>query len=387
MLHKKLLAGLVLFACSSAVSANQPIKIGFITSLSGPLASAGKDQYDAFMMMVEKNGGKLGGIPVEVIVEDDQGKTDVAVMAARRLIDNSKVSMITGVVLSSVMLAINKPISDKEVFLISSNAGPSPIAGKGCTPYTFTVSWQSDQAAEAMGSYAQNKNFKSVSILAPNYQAGKDVVEGFKRHYKKEIKNVIYTPLTQLDFSSELSQIESDKSDALFVFYPGGLGVSFMKQFQMSGLDKALPLLSVYTIDSLSLPAQGEAAKGKMLANFWGPDFDNQANKEFVSDFEKNYNRVPSSYAAQSYDAARLLDVAIKKVEGKIDNKKLFRNALLNSEFNSVRGNFKFNNNQFPIQDWYVFDVANDDQGRLNLRTVEKVMSSVSDHYADQCEL
>ncbi len=274
------------------------------------------------------------------------------------------------------------------MFLIGSNAGPSPVAGAQCSPYFFSTSWQNDNQAEVVGKFASDKGYKNVIAMAPNYQAGKDFISGFKRTYKGgTVIDEIYTPLNQQDFSAELAQVASKKPDALYVFYPGGLGVNFVKQFQQAGLNKSITVMSASTVDGTTLPALRESALGWLSGTFWGPDFPNEANQKFVAAFEKKYNRIPSQYAAQSYDAAQLLDSAIRKVGGKIDNKKAFHAALKAADFKSIRGNFKFNTNQFPIQDMYVFDVAKDAKGRVSLRTVSKPLTNHQDSYVGQCNM
>ena len=381
------LAAALAFACSSTALAQDPIKIGFIGTLSGPAAAVGQDQLDGFNLFLALNEGKLGGVPIELIREDSQMKPEVARQAARSLVERENVSIITGISFSNVMLAIHKYITDNEVFLIGTNAGPSQIAGKQCSPYQFITSWQGDQAAEAVGQYAQEKGLKNIVVLAPNYQAGKDIVHGFKRYYTEPLADEIYTSLTQLDFSAELSQVAAAKPDAVFAFFPGGLGVAFAKQYVQAGLISTTPLLSTFVADALSLPAIGDAALGIISGGFWAPDFDNPQSQTFVEAYEKKYGRIPSNYAAQSYDAALLLDSAISKVDGNIADKKAFMAALKKADFKSVRGDFKFGNNGFPIQGMHVMEVAKDAKGRLNLKTIATPFASYQDAYHELCPL
>ena len=379
-------AGVALAA--TAALAQAPLKIGFMGELSGPQGALGQDQYDAFMMVVEANGGKLGGVPVQIIKEDSQLKPEVAVQVVDKLIEKDKVPIITGVTFSNVMMAVNKKVTDQEVFLISSNAGPAPIAGAQCTPFSYVVSWQNDNQAEVMGKYASDKGYKRVVLMAPNYQSGKDQLAGFKRFFKGgEIVEEIYTPLNQPDFSAELAQVASKNPDAMFVFYPGGLGVNFIRQFKQAGLAGKVPLMSASTADGTTLPAVKDDALGVLAGSFWAPDFNNPVSKKFVEDFEKKYNRIPSQYAAQSYDAALLLDSAIAKVKGNVADKKAFQAALRAADFKSLRGNFKFNSNGFPIQDFYVFEVAKDAKGRVSLKTIANPLKDHKDAYATQCAM
>jgi len=387
MKRVRVLLATLLCGAAAGVFAQAPIKIGFMAELSGPQGALGQDQYDAFMMVVERNGGKLGGVPVEIIKEDSQLKPEVANQLVDKLIEKDKVPIITGITFSNVMMAVNKKITDKEVFLIGSNAGPAPIAGAQCSPYSYVVSWQNDMQAEVVGKYAADKGYKRVIGMAPNYQAGKDFIAGFKRYYKGDLIDEIYTPLNQPDFSAELAQVAAKNPDAVYVFYPGGLGVNFVRQYKQAGLAGKVPLLSASTADGSTLPAQKEDALGVISGTFWGPDFNNPVNVKFVEDFEKKFNRIPSQYAAQSYDAALLLDSAIAKVKGNVADKKAFQAALKAADFKSVRGNFKFNNNNFPIQDMYVFEVAKDAKGRVNLKTVSAPLKDHKDAYFAQCPL
>ncbi len=366
--------------------AQTPLKIGFLAETSGLFGAPGQDMYDAFMMVVTANGGKLGGIPVEVIKEDTLMKPDAAIQIVDRLMERDNVRLFTGVAYSHIMLAIHKRITDKEAFLIGSNAGPSPIAGEKCSPYFFSTSWQNDQLAEVVGKYAAEKGYKRIFALAPNYQAGKDFLAGFKRMYKLPLLNEVYTPLAQVDFSAELAQIQAANPDAVYVFYPGGLGVNFVKQYALAGLKK-IPLLNTATTEGINLPAQGDAATGAVNGSFWGPDFNNPASRKFVADFEAGFKRIPSQYAAQSYDAAMLLDSAIARVKGNVSDKKAFMAALKAADFKSVRGSFKFSNNNFPIQDMHMFEAYKDSQGRMNVKTIATPLKSMRDSYADLCPL
>lgn len=377
--------GLALLAAGAA-QGQAPIKIGFLAEMSGIYGAPGQDQYDGFMMVVNANGGRLGGVPVEILREDTQFKPDVANQVVDRLMERDKVQLFTGVTYSHIMLAIHKKITDREAFLVSSNTGPSQIAGERCSPYFFTTAWQNDQLSEVVGQYAKEKGYKRVFALAPNYQAGKDFIAGFKRMYQAPLLDEVYTPLTQQDFSAEISQIQAAKPDAVYVFYPGGLGINFVRQYAQAGL-RSIPLLNTGTTEGINLPAQGEAATGALNGSFWGPDFNNPASKKFVAEFEARHKRIPSQYAAQSYDAAQLLDSALRKVKGNISDKKAFMAALKAADFQSVRGNFRFGNNNFPVQDMHIFEAYKDAQGRMNVRTVATPLKQVRDSYADKCPL
>jgi len=374
----------MLFAASAL--AQQPIKIGFIAELSGPQGALGQDQYDAFMLVVERNGGRLGGVPVQLLREDSQLRPEVANQIVDKLIEKEKVPIIAGITFSHIMMTIYKKAVDSQVFLIGSVAGPSPIAGAQCSPFAFLVNNQNDNRAEVMGKYAADKGYKRVYAMAPNYQAGKDFINGFKRLYKQPLLEEVYTPLNQLDFQAELAQLAAAKPDAVYVFYPGGLGIQFVRQWRQSGLAGKIPLITSSTVDGITLPALQDAALGVVHGSLWSPEFDNPPSRRFVAEFEKRYGRVPSEYAATAYDSALLLDSAIATVKGKVADKKAFQAALRAADFPSVRGNFKFNHNQVPIQDFYAFEVVRDGS-RYTYKTLYKVLANHQDAYHTQCPM
>lgn len=382
-------AGLLILPAgrAPAAAAQEPLKIGFIGVFSGPQGALGQDMYDAFMLEVERNGGKLGGTPVQIIKKDSQLKPDVANQITDELIEKDKVPIIAGVTFSNVMMTIYKKIVDHQVFLIGSNASPSPMAGAECSPYYFQVAAQNDQRAEVIGKYAEDKGYKRVYAMAPNYQAGKDFIAGFKRYYKHPLLDEVYTPLNQLDFQAQLAELTAAKPDAVYVFYPGGLGVQFLRQWSQSGLAGKIPLISNSTVDGINLPALQDTAVGVIHGSPWGPDLDNPQNHRFVADFEKKYKRVPSEYAATAFDSAQLLNSAIAKVKGNVADKPAFMTALKAADFPSVRGHFKFNHNHLGIQDFYVFEVIKDAKGAYTYKELSKPLANAQDAYQAQCPM
>ncbi|MGA1252848.1 MAG: ABC transporter substrate-binding protein [Burkholderiaceae bacterium] len=363
------------------------VKIGFMATLSGPAAALGQDQYDGFMLGVEHMGGRLGGAAIEVIREDDQLKPDLGVQTIRKFLEKDQVDIITGVTFSNVMMAIAKPLADSGITFISSNAGPAPLAGAQCSANFFWTSWQNDNQAEAMGQYANDKGFKNVYMMAPNYQSGKDQLEGFKRMFKGNVVGEVYTQLNQPDYTAEIAQMMAAKPDALYVFYPGGMGINFIKQMRQAGALGKIPLLSASTTDGTTLPALKEVALGVIAGTFWGPDFNNPVSQKFVADFRKKHNRIPSQYAAQAYDSALLLDAALRKTGGKANDRKALQAAIRSADFKSLRGNFRFNRNGYPIQDFYAFEVAKDATGEVSLKTLGVTMRNHQDAYVKDCKL
>ncbi|MBP6007627.1 MAG: ABC transporter substrate-binding protein [Rhodoferax sp.] len=383
-----LAAAAALTLLAGVAQAATSVKVGMLSTLSGPGAALGVDIRDGFNLALKHSGGKLGGLPAEVIVADDQGKPDAAKQAADRLVKRDQVDFMTGVVFSNVMLAVGKPIFDAKTFYISANAGPSQYAGAECNPYFFNVAWQNDNLHEAVGKTVQDKGFKKVALLAPNYPAGKDALTGFKRFYQGTIVSEEYTPLSQLDYGAELSKMRASGADAVYIFLPGGLGVNFIKQFVGAGLSKDMTLFGPgFSADEDVIRAVGDSMLGMFNTSQWAHDMTNPVNKRFVEDFQKEYSRLPTLYASQGYDAARLMDAAVRDVKGKLEDKEAVRKALKVAKFESVRGAFKFNTNQFPIQDYYLRVITKDAQGRITNRTLGTVFKNHADAYAAQCKM
>lgn len=379
-------AALTLF--TGATHAADKVKVGMLSTLSGPGAGLGVDIRDGFNLALKHAGGKLGGLPAEVIVADDQGKPDAAKQTADRLVKQEKVDFMTGVVFSNVMLAVGKPIFDSKTFYISANAGPSQLAGAQCNPYFFNVAWQNDNLHEAVGKTVQDKGFKKVALLAPNYPAGKDALAGFKRYFKGQIASEAYTPLNQLDYGAELSKMRASGADAVYIFLPGGLGINFIKQFVGAGLSKDMTLFGPgFSADEDVIRAVGEPMLGMFNSSQWAHDMQNPVNKRFVADFQKDYGRLPTLYASQGYDAARLMDAAVRDVKGNLSDKAALRKAILAARFESVRGAFKFNSNGYPIQDYYLRVITRDAQGRVTNRTLGTVFKDHADAYVGECKM
>jgi branched-chain amino acid transport system substrate-binding protein len=368
-------------------AAQDKLKIGLLTTLSGPPAALGVQQRNGFQLAVKQLGGKLGGREVDLVVQDDELKPDVAVNKAKGLIERDKAEFVVGPVFSNILIAMMKPVTDGGAILISPNAGTSNFAGKDCNPNFFVTSYQNDQNHEVLGKYAQDSGIKKAFIMAPNYQAGKDSLAGFKRYFKGEVVDEVYVPLNQLDYSAELSKIAAASPEAIFVFLPGGMGVNFVKQFRQAGLADKIKFLSAFTVDESTLPAQQDAALGFFGGANWAPNLDNPANKAFVAAYEKEYNAVPGSYAYQAYDAAMLIDSALKQTGGKTDNKDALRAALKKADFKSPRGNFKFNTNNYPIQDFYLVKAAKRADGKFQTEIVQKVFENYSDPHVKDCAM
>lgn len=371
-----------------SVHAADNVKVGLLSTLSGPGSGLGVDIRDGFQLAIKHTGGKLGGLPVEVIVADDQQSPDVAKQTAERLLKRDKVDFMTGLVFSNLMLAVGPTAFQNKTFYISANAGPSQYAGAQCNPYFFSASYQNDNMHEAVGQTVQDKGFKKVAIIAPNYPAGKDALTGFKRYFKGEVAMETYTALNQLDYGPELSKIRAAKPDAVYIFLPGGLGINFIKQYVAAGLSKDAVLFGPgFSADEDVIKAVGEPMLGMFNSSQWAHDMDNAANKRFVADFQKEFGRLPTLYAAQGYDAAMLMDAAVRDVKGNLDNKDAVRKALEAAKFNSVRGPFKFNKNHYPVQDYFLRVVTKDSQGRITNRTLSPIFKNHGDAYVGDCKM
>jgi branched-chain amino acid transport system substrate-binding protein len=366
-------------------AAQEKLKIGLIVTLSGPAASLGQQVRDGFSLAVKDLGGKMGGRDVEVVAVDDELKPDAAVTKVKGLLERDKVDFVVGPIFSNILQAIHKPVTDTKTFLVSPNAGPSSYAGKNCSPFFYVTSYQNDQVHEILGKVAQDRGYKRVYVMVPNYQAGKDSAAGFKLDYKGEVVEESYVPLGTLDFQVELSKIASQKPDAVFTFMPGGMGVSLVKQYSQAGLADKIPVLSAFTVDESTLPAQQDAAVGMFGGADWAPDLNNPQSKKFVAAYEAAYNSVPGTYAMQGYDAALLIDSAVKGVKGDLANKDAVAAALKKADFTSLRGNFKFNVNGYPIQDFYLTKVAKRADGKFQTEIVQKVFENYGDRYAREC--
>ena len=359
--------------------------IGFMAPLSGPQALVGQDQYDGFMLAVEQLGGKLGGQAASILKEDDQLKPEVGQQIVRKLIDKDKVDAIVGLSYSNVLMGSLPRLAESGVVAIATNAGPSPVAGAQCKPNLFSMAWQNDGAAEAMGKFAQDRGIKRVYLMAPNYQAGKDMLAGFKRYYKGEVVDEVYTQVNQPDYSAEIAQLQAAGPDAVFVFYPGGMGINFVKQMSQAGLTGKLPLYSVFTVDGTTLPSLRDAAVGTTSAAMYDAALDTPENRKFVAAFEAKYKRTPSLYAAAGFDAANVLDLGLRKAAG--DPKKLAAGVrMAGGEFKSVRGPFRFNKNNMPIQNYYAFETARDG-AKIVTKLVGTPLPTHADTYAAQCSL
>ncbi len=381
-------AAAALCAIPAAAQAQQSVKIGFISTFSGPAASIGNDMKNSFELGLDQHGRKLGGLPVEVIYEDDQIKPEVGVQKTQKLIEADKVDFVVGYIWSNVLLASLKPLVDSKTMTVVTNAGASQLAGELCSPYVFSTSWNNDQTPASLGLYMNQKGVKTAFLLGPNYAAGKDMLAGVQTTFKGQIVGQELTRWPdQIDFSAELSKAREAKPDAIFAFYPGGIGAQFITQYVQAGLKGQIPLYTAFIIDDLSLPRLKDLAVGIASAQEWVGDLPNAANQKFVADYKAKYNSSPSFYGAQTYDAVALLDTAVTAVKGDLTNKEGMRKEMEKADFASVRGNFKFGNNHIPIQNFYLDEAVKNADGSYSLHTAATIVKDDQDKFHDKCPM
>jgi branched-chain amino acid transport system substrate-binding protein len=374
-------------AFAPLASAQQKIKIGFITTLTGPAGIIGKHMKDSVELAMDQLGNKMGGVPVEVIFGDDQFKPDVGVQVAEEMLKKHQVDIVSGIIWSNVMMAVVPVVTGAGKVMVGTNAGASPLAGKACHPQYFSTSWNNDQTPEAMGKFMQEQGINDVYVLAPNYQAGKDMVAGFKRYYKGRIVEEIFTTPGQQDYQAEITQLRAKSPKAAFVFYPGGMGVQFVRQYFQAGLRERIPLYSVFTVDETTLPALKESAIGQWETKFWSPDLKVPASEKYVAYFRKKYGYTPAFYGAQSYDGMLLIDAAVRANKGSLKDTKAVVMAMRKAKYDSIRGPFKWNVNQHPIQDFYLLRAEKRPGGDVEMRIQRKVFEDHKDSYYQDCKM
>jgi len=377
------LAATTALAAPAWAQDDDTLTIGVLVTLSGPGAVLGEMARDGFLLAAEEIGD-IGGRPTEIIVVDDEQKPDVAANKARELVERNGADIVVGPIFSNIAGAIVQPVTQGGAVLISPNAGPSNLAGADCNRAFFATSYQNDQMHEVMGAHAQARGFGTVFLLAPNYQAGQDALAGFRHSYQGEVAGEIFTQMGQLDYSAELAQIAAMQPDAVFAFMPGGMGVNLVRQYRQAGLE-GIPFLSAFTVDESTLPAQAEAALGFFAGSNWAPDLDTPENAAFVAAYEAKYGHVPAVYAMQAYDAARLIDGALREASG--TGRDALIAALEQAPFTSVRGDFSFGPNHFPIQDFYLTEVVKREDGTFATSVVEKIFDDYHDTYAADCQM
>jgi branched-chain amino acid transport system substrate-binding protein len=377
------------FATFAGAAAAQELRIGFVNTTTGSLAVLGAHMENGWKLGLEsegwtKNGDKLGGVATKVSYADDQSKTDVGVREVERMIKSDRVQVIAGVVVSNVMMAINKTVFDANVSLLSTNAGPAPLAGEICNPLFASASFMNDQNAEATGELATKDGVKTVYMMAPNFQAGKDNLAGFARTFKGKVVGSALYKLGESDFQADFSKVRAAAPEAVFVFAPGAMGISFLKQWQSSGLGKSIKLYTLYVIDYATLPAIGDAAIGTVMTSHWNPDFDHPRNKDFIKTYIAKYKHHPSLFAVGGYDGVRAIAAAAKALGAKVEEPGAIARQIRKSGLASVRGDLKYNVNGFPIQPYWKIEIVAGPEGKPIKKGREMVFER-KDSFWEKC--
>ena len=380
-------AAAVAVSFAGPVAAQQKVKIGFISTFSGPQGVMGQYMKESVELAIEHLGGKVGGLPVEMVYGDDQFKPDVGVQVAEEMLKKNQVDFVSGIIWSNVMMAVVPVVTGAGHIMVGTNAGASPLAGSQCNRLYFSTSWNNDQTPEALGKYLQDQGINDLYVMAPNYQAGKDMVAGLKRYYKGRIAEEVYTKMGQQDYQAEISQLRSKSPKAVFAFYPGGMGIQFLKQYDQAGLRDQIPLYTVYTVDEISIPAVKDAAVGVYEARYWSPDLKNPQNQKFVADYRKKYGKMPVFYGAQSYDGIMLIDSAVKAVKGNLKDVNGMVKAMEKADFPSLRGKFTYNVNHHPIQNFYLLKSVKTQSGDIEMHIQKTIFEKHKDAYYQECKM
>jgi branched-chain amino acid transport system substrate-binding protein len=381
-------AGAAVIASPHVARAQAPLRIGFITTLSGPGGYLGQDIRDAFQLAIDQGNGRLGGIPTQIVVEDDALRPGQGKSIAERMLKTDGIRLFSGIVFSNVLGAAAPDILDGGGIYVSPNAGPSNFAGRECHRNYFVCSWQNDSLHESAGRSASELGYTRAFILSPNYQAGQDALAGFKRFFRGTIVGEQFTRLDQTDFAAEMAAIRNANPDVVFQFHPGGLGIAFLRQYQQAGLLGRIPMVVASpSLDHTTLNAVGDAALGINVTAQWNIDFPNPESQAFVAAFRAKHNRTPTYYASQGFDTASAIAAALQETNGNVTNTENFRTAMLKANFKAVRGNFRFGPNQHPIQDWWAIRCERNAAGQLELKTQRKILENHGDSYAAQCRL
>src|SRR6266571_2668618 len=386
-MQRLLAAAAALALAASPAMAQQKVKIGFITTLSGPQGVIGEYMKNSVELALDHLGRKVGGLETEIIYGDDQTKPDVGVQLAEEMLKKHQVDFVSGIIWSNVMLAVVPVVTGAGKIMVGTNAGASPLAGSQCSELYFSTSWNNDQTPEAMGKFLQDSGVNDLYVISPNYQAGKDMVAGLKRYYKGNIVEENYTKLGQQDYQAEITQLRSKNPKAVFAFLPGGMGIQFLKQYDQAGLRSQLPLYTVYTVDEISIPAVKDAAVGIYETRYWSPDLKNPANQKFVTDYKRKYGKLPVFYGAQSYDSIMLIDSAVRAVKGNVKDTKGMVAAMRKANFNSLRGPFVYNVNHHPIQNFYLLRAEKVAGGDIEMHIKKTIFEKHKDSYYQDCKM
>jgi len=386
---KRIVLAAAIAALASQANAADQIKLGFMVGKTGAAGVVGEEQQRGLDLALALHGNKLGGVPVKIFAEDDKGEPATAVQLGSKFVDDDKIDIMTGLTGSNTVIPVLPTLLEAGIFVVGALSGPQEFAGKDCKENAFFVSFENEDWDDALAMHLNQQNIKSIYFMGADYQAGWEKIGGAMRHYKGKAFGPVYTPWqTQVDLAAELSQVRAADPEAVFLFYPGGAGIAFLKQFAQAGLHGKIKIYSEDTMATeLSFAAEGDAALGVIQASSWSYELDNPTNKKFVADFTQKYGRRPTIFAALQYDAVNLIDSAVAAVKGNIADKNAFRAALKKADFRSVRGPFSFDNNHYPIQNIYITEVVKDPDGKMHLALKGTAAEGWHDVYHDQCPM
>ena len=382
---------LVVGALAAASSADaQELRIGFMATQTGGAAAIGQHAVNGWKIGLEhegwtKDGDKLGGVPTRMFYADDQLKPDVALKEIERLVTQERIHIGAGFMWTNIMLAVRTPLIDNKRIILSTVAGPSTMAGKECTPYFVSTSWTGEQTAQAGGDLLNADGVKSLYIMVPNYQGGKDIVAGVTSTYKGKVVGQSLFKMGESDFQADISKLRAEKPEAVFYFGPGAMSVAFMRQWAASGAGKDIKLYTHFAVDSITLPVVGESALGTFHVSSWAKDSPNAVNQKFIKDYLAKFGHMPSVFAQQAYDGPRLLAAALTKSGGKFEDPIAFMKVLRHTPYPSARGYFPYNVNGLPIVDFYKREVVRGADGKPQIVTRATVVKASKDPYWQEC--
>jgi branched-chain amino acid transport system substrate-binding protein len=364
------------------------IVIGIVATTSGAGAIPGQDLIDGFSLALRQLGGRFANQEVRVVITDDKGSPDTARQQVKRLMERERLDIVLTAVSPASMIAIIKPLTEARLFVLDLDQAPAPLAGPECSPFLFGLAAPADGVHEALGQHLAAERMRRLVVIGPDAPKTNDAAAALKRTFHGEVAAVLMPKPGATTYESEIARIHDLKPDAVYTVLSGGMGVAFVRAYHAAGLRADIPLFAAWPlVERPMLPAMGEAAVDVVSISPWSPDLDSIPNKRLVSDFESEYGRPATTWAAQGYDSAFLLDAALKATNGKTGDSEALRAGLRRADFVSVRGGFKFNTNHFPVLTYYLRKVTRDAKGRLTHEMGGAVLKDWRDRQASSCPL
>ncbi|WP_142849734.1 ABC transporter substrate-binding protein [Telmatospirillum sp. J64-1] len=362
--------------------------IGFVSGLGGTSGIYSQDIYDGLRLGLRQLQDRLGGMDAELIAADDRSDPEVAAQAVRRLIERDAADIIVAGGDPATLPAILEVAAAYERFVLVANHVSEEVAGEGCNPFLFGMLGRIGAADEIMGRFLQGQGYRNVYLLAPDNVRGETHLAAFRRGYTGDLADTVVTRRGQMEFGQELRALRQANPEAVYTVHGGGQAVELVRQYYRAGLRDILPLFGTWTtFDRTTLPAMGDAALDIYDLGPWARNLEYPSNQKFITDFESQYSRLPSSMAAVGYDTAMLIETAVRSINGQMRNVEAFRTALRRADFASVRGNFRFDSNHQPVQDWYLRQVVRNEQGKIVNEMRSVVAAGWRDPQAERCAL